>query len=363
MSHRILYLVGQLGAGGLERQLYYLLQALDRRCYKPAVAVWNFCEQDAYVPQIRALGVPVYALSDQCSRLVKLKALRRLMRKLQPEVLHSYSSFTNFGAWLVAQGTKTVAIGSVRSDFSRAKKGNGVWLGRLSARWPRSQIFNSFAAAELAEHSRSLFAPRRRFIVSNRLDVERFQMVPLSNSGRVRILGIGSLSAVKRWDRLLKAAFALRRKGIDFSVQIAGDGTLRGSLIQLAENLNIADGVQFLGYKDNIPSLLADATFLVHTSDTEGCPNVIMEAMACGRAVVATDVGDVPFLVEEGKTGFVVPRGDEVMLVERIATLCANRGLCSRMGEAGRARAKREFGLDHLVAETLSAYSAAGWQS
>jgi glycosyltransferase involved in cell wall biosynthesis len=113
---------------------------------------------------------------------------------------------------------------------------------------------------------------------------------------------------------------------------------------------------------DDIASLLATARFLVHTSDSEGCPNVVMEAMACGRAVVATDAGDVPSLVEDGKTGFVVPRGDEATLLARMVTLMTDDDLCRRMGEAGRAKAEQQFGLDRLVAETLAAYQAMGWK-
>ena len=87
-----------------------------------------------------------------------------------------------------------------------------------------------------------------------------------------------------------------------------------------------------------------------------------METMACGRAVVATNVGDIPDLVEDGKTGFVVHRGDNEMLGSRMATLVTDRDLCRRMGEAGGAKAEQEFGLGPLVMETLSAYQAAGWK-
>jgi glycosyltransferase involved in cell wall biosynthesis len=86
-----------------------------------------------------------------------------------------------------------------------------------------------------------------------------------------------------------------------------------------------------------------------------------MEAMACGRAVVATDVGDIPLLIERGKTGFVVPRENEAELVSQLATLISDQELCQRMGDAGRAKAEQEFGLDRLVTETLAVYQAAGW--
>src|SRR5262249_42939457 len=153
-----------------------------------------------------------------------------------------------------------------------------------------------------------------------------------------------------------------KRRGFDYLIQIAGDGPLRGALAQQAQGLGVADYVEFLGHVDNIPSLLANAAFLVHTSDNEGYPNAVMEAMACARAVVATDAGDVPFLVEDGETGFVVRRGDNVTFVERMVRLMNDRDLCRRMGEAGRAKAEREFGLNRLVEETLAVYRAIGWR-
>jgi len=87
-----------------------------------------------------------------------------------------------------------------------------------------------------------------------------------------------------------------------------------------------------------------------------------MEAMACGRPVVAMGTGDIPSLIEDGKTGFIVSPGDEATLVQRLATLLADRKLCCGMGMAGRAKAEREFGPDRLIAQTLAAYRAAGWR-
>jgi D-inositol-3-phosphate glycosyltransferase len=86
-----------------------------------------------------------------------------------------------------------------------------------------------------------------------------------------------------------------------------------------------------------------------------------MEAMACGRAVVAMEAGDISSLVENGKTGFVLRRGDDAGLIRCIMRLVANRELCQRMGKAGRIKAEREFDLKSLAQETLNAYRASGW--
>jgi glycosyltransferase involved in cell wall biosynthesis len=106
---------------------------------------------------------------------------------------------------------------------------------------------------------------------------------------------------------------------------------------------------------------LKGAKFLVHTSESEGCPNVVMEAMACGLPVIAMEAGDIPYLVEEGKTGFVVRQNDEKTFAERVLQLLADEDLCFRMGMAARAKAERDFRLERLVSETLAVYRAAGW--
>jgi glycosyltransferase involved in cell wall biosynthesis len=173
---------------------------------------------------------------------------------------------------------------------------------------------------------------------------------------------VGSLFQVKRWDRLVTLAAELKKSGQRFLIRIVGDGPLSGTLQQLTRNLHVDDRVSFPGHVDDIPSELRHATCLVHTSEVEGCPNVVMEAMASGRAVVAADAGDIADLVEHGKTGFVVSQGDDQALSHYVTRLLANPGLCRAMGVAARDKANREFGLQRLVSETLTVYKLAGWK-
>ena len=362
MNCEILYLIGQLHAGGSERQLYYLLREMDRFRYQPALVVWNFSKDDIYVRPFQELGVPIYDLPNGSSSIAKLRAFCRIVTELQPQIVHSYSAFLNFAVHWSALGTNAIAFGSTRSDFVLDWEGSSWLLGCLNARWPRKQIYNSFKAAKSASRSKSPFVPNQLFVVHNGVDLERTRVLPLSTVGRPRVVGIGSLLPVKRWDRLVLAASELKGRDLDFSVHIAGDGPLRKSLQQQIDEHGLHGRFELLGHVKNVFDLLAGAAFLVHVSDAEGCPNAVMEAMACGRAVIATDVGDIPFLVEDGKTGFVVPGGDNAMLAERIVQLLRDRHLCCHMGAAARAKAERDFGLDRFVCETLDAYRAAGWR-
>ena len=137
----MLFLTGELGVGGSERQLYYLLLAMNRE----HVDLWSSCGTTKSsinsASKIRDLGVRLFWFPESFPRLKKLLALRRLVRQLVPEVVHSYLFYTNFAAYWSARNTKAVAIGSVRSDFMWARNEAGPVLGRLSARWPRVFIF------------------------------------------------------------------------------------------------------------------------------------------------------------------------------------------------------------------------------
>lgn len=360
MNCRLLYLTGQLELGGLEHQLFCLIESMDRRRYQPVVAVWGNSPKDYYASLIRALDVPMVALDTKPTRLGKLQALRSLVSDLRPEVIHSYSFYTNIVAWWAARGTAAIPIGHVQNTFHYSRQGSGKVLGRLCGRWPSGQMYNSFNAEQEAKQSATIFKPRRIYVVRNGIDLERFSASPHPEQGY--ILAVGSMFAKKRWDRLIRAVAYLSGKGLELEVLHAGSGPLREELEAMARELHVEHMFRFLGNRHDIPSLFAGAAFLVLTSDVEGLPNVVLEAMACGRAVVGTDVGDVPSLIDDGKTGFVVPKDDEAALADRIATLIKDRELCRRMGEASRIKAEREFSLERLVSETFAAYRAEGWK-
>jgi glycosyltransferase involved in cell wall biosynthesis len=359
---RLLYVVGQLGLGGLERQLYYLLANIDHVRYCPGVVVWNLNPNDRYYQDIQTLKVPICGFQPSQSPLSKLKALRALVRQVTPEVIHSYGFHTNFAAYYAASGTGAVTIGSVRSDFVSDKRAGGVLRGALNARWPAYHISNSRASADAARRACGYFRPKQVSVVRNALDLERFKNMNGNSQKRNYVAAVGSLLPVKRWDRLLRVIRKVKDAGRkDVHVEIAGDGPLRPILEKLAGDLNVSQNVLFQGVIDDVSAFLNGARFLVHTSESEGCPNAVMEAMACGLPVVAMEAGEIPYLVEDGETGFVVPQDDEATFVNRVSKLFVDDDLCFRMGTAARDKAQREFTLDRLVSDTLTVYRSAGW--
>lgn len=357
VSGGVLFVVGQLRGGGLERQLRYLAPRF--RSFGSQIVVWNFHEEDRYAKEFRVEGTPVHGFPREWSSTRKLMRLGQVVRRLRPRVVHSYSYFTNFPAFSSTWGTSSTPVGSIRSNFLDERRRAGQIFGRLSARWPRVQIANNQAAKGNAMSSPGFFRPRQIEVVRNGLDLQSFAPSVYTPIDPM-ILAVGSLIPDKRWDRLLEATATLKRRGLEFRVRLVGDGPLRERLTARARELDVADRVELPGERHDVPALLASASFLVHTSDREGCPNVVMEAMASGRAVVATDAGDVPFLVDDGVTGFVVRRGDDTSLADRIGDLIMDPERCRTMGKTGREKAERDFSIDQLVRATLAAYRAAG---
>lgn len=153
----------------------------------------------------------------------------------------------------------------------------------------------------------------------------------------LKFLFAGSLIPVKGVDTLVKALGALD-SAYSWQLTIAGDGPERKRLLNLAEKLSLSNKISFLGVvpPDKMPSLMGDHHILVHTSYSEGRPNVVLEAMAAGLAVVGTDIQGIRELVQKDRTGWIVPAGDPDKLAELFNLLIHGKKDYLGAGAAGR---------------------------
>jgi glycosyltransferase involved in cell wall biosynthesis len=177
----------------------------------------------------------------------------------------------------------------------------------------------------------------------------------IPNTGdRPTVLTIARMVEEKGLDDLLRAAVQV--PGAQFL--LAGDGPLRGTLEGLAMALGVADRVFFLGYREDTDDLLSDCDLFVLPSYNEGLPLAILEAMAAGRAVVASEAGGIGESVVHGETGWLVPPGNPGRLAESIRCLLEDSQLAQRFGEAGRARVLESFSVNAMVEHFTSTYQS-----
>jgi glycosyltransferase involved in cell wall biosynthesis len=235
-----------------------------------------------------------------------------------------------------------------------------MW-GRPLLRAPLSLVANSRAAVRHAAEAG--IDPARLHLLTNVIDLQQFdhqagpRRVVRSHDADALAVAVGRLVPIKHLEHFLRALARVRRGGGRLRGLIAGDGPERARLEALAGNLGLLpDGVRFLGACANVPRVLARADMIVLTSLQEGFPNVLLEAMAARLPMVTTPAGDASTLVDEGRTGFVVPFGDEEALAMRLMALVQSPAMGRSFGEAGRAFVETHYGVDGLVGRALDIY-------
>src|SRR5436190_5846488 len=157
------------------------------------------------------------------------------------------------------------------------------------------------------------------------------------------------MTAVKRTDDVLVAFKRLRDEGIDAVLCMVGDGPDRPQLERRAHELGVVRDTLFLGYQKDVAPFYAAFDALVLPSSNEGTPVSAIEALAAGRPVVATRVGGVPDVVQEGKDGFLVEPGATEELAERLGLLARDPALREHMGRQGRDRVVPRYAVDRLA--------------
>jgi len=194
----------------------------------------------------------------------------------------------------------------------------------------------------------------------NGADLSAFGAAGADRGATRRQIGVGPadfvIAQVARLDRLKDHATAIRAMGRvvrhcpSARLVIVGDGPLAGSIEGLVRDLELDSHVRLLGHRSDIPQLLEAADLALLTSISEGIPLALIEGMAAGLPVVATRVGGVPEVVEEGRTGLLAPAGNDEELSGLILRLAADPASRARLGRAGRERAFEAFSEDRMVA-------------
>jgi L-malate glycosyltransferase len=192
-------------------------------------------------------------------------------------------------------------------------------------------------------------------VIPNGLAPEAF--VARSPAGRIRrIITVANLRPEKNHETLIAAAEILSRDYPDVRYQIVGDGPRRAELEAFAEARGVAAIIEFLGHREDVPALLAAADAYVLPSRSEAFPNGAIEAMAAGLPVVAGAVGGLLDLIDNGRTGRLVPPGDAVALATALSDLIERPADAEAMGRAARADVLGQYSFDRMVASFEDLY-------
>jgi glycosyltransferase involved in cell wall biosynthesis len=350
---RVCLLIGQLGLGGSEKQVVLLAEGLLARGIDTRVLLLfkGGPREDA----LRAAGVPVVYLgfvADIRPSMVpaNIRAFVRLvlhLRRFRPDVLHAFLFHSYVTAAPAARlaGIRVLVAG--RRSLGDFKRGRRVLLAaeRLATRMTDLLVANAEAVAtDTLRHER--VRPDKITTVYNGLPDSAFEpAVPAAlATAAPLILCIANLNPDKGHRFLLEAVARLRDRQRTCTLALVGDGRERRALEDQAARLAI--DVRFLGHRTDIESLLARADVVALPSLHEGMSNAVMEAMAAGRPVVATDVGGTGELLD-GR-GILVPPSDSGALADGLAQVLGDAALAARLS----ARA-RDWSLEHLHVDAM----------
>jgi len=288
--------------------------------------------------------------------------LSRIIKQLKPDIVHAHDphgvAMAALALSMSTQIAKPPLVAARRVDFH-------LRGGSLS-RWKYRQVDCFICVADAIR--RMLIedgVPESRIVVVNEgIDLERVDAAPPAKLHEELWLPhdapiVGNVAALvphKGQRHLIEAAALVVRQVPDARFVIAGQGELRAALERQIREHRLEKHVTLLGFRTDILSLHKAFDVFVMSSVTEGLGTSLLDAMACGRPIVATAAGGIPEVIENGRTGFLVPPRDHAAMANAIVRLLNDAALRRRMGETGLATARERFSVERMVLDTVRVY-------
>lgn len=357
MKRNVLLLIGSFEQGGSERQAVQLARLLrESGRYNLRVACLD--GRGVLRAEIERLGLgemPEFKLNSfyGLNMLKQLHRAARFMRKNRIDVVQTFDFYTNvFGMMAATMARVRVRIAAKR-ETEGVRTPTQKWVERRAFNLAHAIVANAQAVCDrlIAEGVR----PEKIVTIHNWLDLERvappvgfereetLRAFNLPDGLRFVTIVANMRNEVKDHRTFLRAARRVAEAVSDVGFALAGEGELMEALKREAAELGLRERAFFLGRCGRVAELLAISDVCVLSSKAEGFSNSILEYMAAGKPVVATDVGGAREAIVEGETGYLVAPGDDATMAARIIALLREPERARRMGERGRTRVRENF--------------------
>lgn len=362
---RVLFVITTMGVGGAEAQVSCVAQGLAGEGWVVRVVTLRDLPPDRPTTDTGSIESVSLGVSGPMWGVHAMRALVAEVRRFEPDVVVTLLLQANVIGRLVGALLGIPVVSSIRNT----RFGGSTWAGALAGDW-LERVTGPAAAVTIMNSERSAQELVRRRVVA----VSRARVIPnvvvhwgleASPDARDDVrtefriepgafvwLTAGRLEPQKNYHGLLRAFAKLRSEFEAIQLVVAGDGALRDDMERLADSLGIASATTFLGVRRDLPRVMAGADAFVLSSQWEGMPNVVLESMAQGVPTVATPVGGVPELIEDGVTGWLAtsPGVDDLHATMRTVMhmpLAERR----RIGLAGRALVNTLHGPEEIIAK------------
>lgn len=365
---RILHVVDGLGVGGLELNL----EALILRTVEDFEHHVCCVRRNGLVGErLAAQGIEIHELAVTGGLpWSATPALYECVRRLRPAVVHA----RNWGAIeaipVARFGCEAGIVFGEHGIRCTPRVWRREWAIRRLSGWIDAFVAPSVTITRFLVECVGI-EPTKIVQVDNGVDTQRFaprpaslhaDPLPESLRGRRLVVAVGRLSPVKRYDVLLRALARLVPARPDVGAVFVGDGPERHALETLARELGLGSQVCFVGFRDAVEEWMNRADVFVQTSVSEGACNAVLQAMACGKAVVASDIANHRDATAQGQAASLVPFGDIEALVEALRHLLDDEARRTELGGLARRTVLGRYTLDQAVAAYIDLYARVGYR-
>lgn len=354
----ILHIVPGLGPGGMELAMARVITALTGQSMRHSIAcLKGGPDISEHLPS----ATDIHCFNARPNEPQLPFRLASLVRKIKPDLIHA----RNWGAWpdiTVGRFFTYPLIPLIYSFHGLGRAGYMPWRRRMASKILVNLTTHLFT---VSHQSRDMLVeywgwPKKRCqVIPNGVDTSRFFPCSRKPNNRIVIGSVGNLRTVKNHALILKACSRLVANGKDLELRIAGEGNQREILTSLSQSLKMRGRFHLLGKTDDVPGFLNKLDIFVLSSDSEQHPNALNEAMACGVASIATQVGCVDDLLDRGRCGRIIQPGDENGLVSALGALVEDEQLRCQIADAGLKHVQTNYSLDVMIQRYKSLYLSA----
>ena len=352
----ILHLTETSEPGGSETVLACIARNLDSTRYRSVVCLLS---EGWLSDHLRNSGVRYVIIENKRSfDPVFLVKLVHLMKREKIHLVHSHEFMMNVYGAVAARIAQVPMIGTVHSMLYFTEKTRRILAYKLSTRLCSRLVAVSDNLKKLLTDELKVGNPSKILTIYNGIDLNRYVIGypnlrlrdQMGISAGTLVAGtVGSLFKVKGIPYLLDAVSKVVTCFPNFKLLIIGEGDQESTLRHEVVSMGLEETVEFLGFRNDIPELLNLLDVYICASVSEGLSLSILEAMAAGKPVIATEVGGNPELVIPGKNGFLVPPRNPDALAERIMVALKDKNLRQSMGQMGRRIVEERFSLERMI--------------
>lgn len=349
---KILHVVNSLEHGGLEKLTLRLVKSLKEGGVNCEIVCLSKAGELAEIAEASGIKVTTIGRKNKFDFGLIFK-LMKICKKSKADIIHTH----NFGPLIY--GTLAAKLCGKKCINTRHGRTNDKTYRFIWAMNDFVIPVSKDTQKHLTEFNR--IAKSKMRVIYNGVNLNRYSSSMNDEQKRkikkgiglpkdaFLILNVGRLSREKDQETLLKAFRKLRKKKADVYLAIVGDGVLREKLESIAKDFEIAERVCFLGFRNDVNDLVGACDVYVSSSYREGLSLAILEAMACGKPVIATKIGGTAEAVLDGKTGYLVPCGFPERIETAIMKIFINRKILAELGVNARKRAEELFSLKTMV--------------